>query len=432
MPPRSRLALPKCDPKGRHRHCTLPTGSTLFPARNLESSAGGAGAASAPPAQANTPAPDERLCAHLRAHFGRQRAAARQRRAPPAVNPVAPLAVATTHITARDRIKQARLRATARLGLWSFCIRRRRLVSLPPNRSTGAGDENGQEGNAHVGPAAARACGGDRLPRPDRRGGVRVEVRGVNRRSGGVLAGGGQAARLDPALYPGEGDELRLARRLDQMVRGRPAQCRGQLHRPPSRDPGRADRDHLGERRPRRLAPHQLPRAARGGLALRQRPEGARHRPRRPRRPLPADDPRGRLRDARLRPDRRGALGGLRRLLRRGAALAPRGLGREAPRHRRRGAARRPPHALEGECRQGDGRAFRPAPAGGQAHRGRGALGRRPRRLARRGGGGRRRRLPAGGDGRPRTRSSSSTRAAAPASPRGCCTPRAATCFMPR
>ena len=65
----------------------------------------------------------------------------------------------------------------------------------------------------------------------------------------------------------------------------------------------------------------------------------------RPRRPLPADDPRGRLRDARLRPDRRGPLGGLRRLLRRGAALAPRGLGREAPRHRRRGAARRPPHA---------------------------------------------------------------------------------------
>ena len=107
-----------------------------------------------------------RLCAHLRAHFGRQRAAARQRRAPPAVNPVAPLAVATTHITARDRIKQARLRATARLGLWSFCIRRRRLVSLPPNRSTGAGDENGQEGNAHVGPAAARALRRRSSPTP--------------------------------------------------------------------------------------------------------------------------------------------------------------------------------------------------------------------------------------------------------------------------
>ena len=43
------------------------------------------------------------------------------------------------------------------------------------------------------------------------------------------------------------------ARRLDQMVRGRQAQRRGQLHRPPPRPPRRPDRDHLGERRPRRL-----------------------------------------------------------------------------------------------------------------------------------------------------------------------------------
>jgi hypothetical protein len=43
--------------------------------RNLESSAGGAGAASAPPAQANTPAPSIGLRAHPRAPLRRQRAA---------------------------------------------------------------------------------------------------------------------------------------------------------------------------------------------------------------------------------------------------------------------------------------------------------------------------------------------------------------------
>ena len=41
-----------------------------LPARNLEGSAGGAGAASAPPARANTRAPIMRLCAHLRAPYG--------------------------------------------------------------------------------------------------------------------------------------------------------------------------------------------------------------------------------------------------------------------------------------------------------------------------------------------------------------------------
>ena len=120
----------------------------LPPARTWRAVPGVRGRRAPLPAQANTPAPDEDSARTCRAHFGRQRAAARQRRARPAVKPVAPLAVATTHTTARDRIKQARLRATARLGLWPFCIRRRRLVSLPPNRSTGAGDENGQEGNA--------------------------------------------------------------------------------------------------------------------------------------------------------------------------------------------------------------------------------------------------------------------------------------------
>ena len=64
---------------------------------------------------------------------------------------------------------------------------------------------------------------------------------------------------------------LRLPRRLDQVVRGRQAQRLGQLHRPPPRHPRRPDRDHLGERRPGRRRAHQLPRAARRGLEVRQR-----------------------------------------------------------------------------------------------------------------------------------------------------------------
>ena len=50
-------------------------------ARNLESSAGGAGAASAPPAQANPPAPDmslARTCAHDTAANGRRAAQTRR------------------------------------------------------------------------------------------------------------------------------------------------------------------------------------------------------------------------------------------------------------------------------------------------------------------------------------------------------------------
>ena len=130
----------------------------------------------------------------------------------------------------------------------------------------------------------------------------------------------------------------------------------------------------------------QLPRAARGVSRFGNVLRGARRRQRRPGRHLPADDPRGRLCDARLRPHRRGAFRRLRRLLRRGAALAHRGLGREAPRHRRRGAARRPPHPFKAnadKARPG----FPACASWSSAAPGRGALGRRPRHLAARGDG---------------------------------------------
>ena len=139
----------------------------------------------------------------------------------------------------------------------------------------------------------------------------------------------------------------------------------------------RADRDHLGERRPGPLGADQLPPAARAGVEVRQRAARPGRAQGRPGGHLPADDPRGRLRHAGLRPHRRGAFHRLRRLLRRRAALAHRRLGREAPDHRRRGPARRPPHPAQAQRRQGAGRSFRRAPAGGQAHRRRGALGRR-------------------------------------------------------
>ena len=70
--------------------------------------------------------------------------------------------------------------------------------------------------------------------------------------------------------------------------------------------------------------------------------------------------------------------------------------------------------------------------AGGEAHRRRRPLGRRPRRLAARGDGDRRGPLRAGGDAAPRTRCSSSTPPARPASPRASCTPPAAISSTPR
>ena len=63
---------------------------------------------------------------------------------------------------------------------------------------------------------------------------------------------------------------------LDQMVRGRHAQRRRQLHRPAPEEARQADRDHLGAGRSlRRSQAHHLPRAARASLPARQCAEGA-------------------------------------------------------------------------------------------------------------------------------------------------------------
>ena len=141
-----------------------------------------------------------------------------------------------------------------------------------------------------------------------------------------------QAKRIDWIKPFTQGQEhlLRSAQRLDQMVRGRHAQRRLQLRRPPSRQARRPDRDHLGRRRSQERQEDHLQAAARRGLPLRQRAESARRQEGRPRHHLHADDSGGGDRHARLRAHRRHALGGVRRLL--------------------AGLARRPHRGLQVDC----------------------------------------------------------------------------------
>ena len=115
--------------------------------------------------------------------------------------------------------------------------------------------------------------------------------------------------------HQGQEHELRPGQRLDQMVRGRPlnvaVNC---LDRHLAK---RGDQTAIiweGDDPEDRRQDH-LSRAARRGLPLRQRPEGARRQEGRPRHDLHADDPGSGLRDARLRAHRRDPFGRVRRLL---------------------------------------------------------------------------------------------------------------------
>jgi hypothetical protein len=119
---------------------------------------------------------------------------------------------------------------------------------------------------------------------------------------------------------------LQRSQRFDQVVRGRRPQRLRQLHRPP---PGRsaATRSRSsGKATIPKTTRHHLSRAARRGLPLRQRAEGARRQEGRPRHHLHADDPGSGLCDARLRAHRRRAFGRLRRLLARQPRRPHRGL----------------------------------------------------------------------------------------------------------
>ena len=102
-------------------------------------------------------------------------------------------------------------------------------------------------------------------------------------------------------------------------------------------------------------------------------------------------------------------------------------------RHRRRGRARRPQDSAQGQCRRGlrQGRR-RHLRHRGQAHQRSRQHGEGPRRLLRRHRQDRAGRLPVRGDEARRTRCSSFTPRARPASRRACCTPPAAIWSTPR
>ncbi len=228
-----------------------------------------------------------------------------------------------------------------------------------------------------------------KVPRLHRRRQVPGDVRALDQGPERLLGGAGQAPPLVPGADQDQEHHLRARQRLDQMVRGRRPQRRLQLHRPPSRQARRPDRDHLGRRRPLAIQAHHLSRAARRGLPLRQHPAQPQRREGRPRHHLPADDPGGDLRDARLRAHRRGPLGGVRRLLAGFARRPHRGLRLQGRDHRRRGRARRPQGPAQGQHRR------RHRQGGRRRPRHRGA----PHRRRRRHGSGARRLLPQGRGG---------------------------------
>ena len=76
------------------------------------------------------------------------------------------------------------------------------------------------------------------------------DVRAVGERSQRLLGRAGQAHRLDEGAHQNRERLLRARQYLDQMVRGRRPERRLELHRPPSGEARRPDRDHLGGRQP--------------------------------------------------------------------------------------------------------------------------------------------------------------------------------------
>ena len=123
-------------------------------------------------------------------------------------------------------------------------------------------------------------------------------------------------------------------------------------------------------------------RAASRGVPVGQRAAQPRGQARRPGDHLPADDPGSGLRHARLRAARRRAFGGVRRLLARFARRPHQGLRIEDGHHRRRGPARRPQGAAQGQCRRRHRARRRGRPRRRRApHRRRRRHAARPRRL---------------------------------------------------
>ena len=264
------------------------------------------------------------------------------------------------------------------------------------------------------------------------RGGVRgpgggpgpLGLRARRGRPRGVLGRAGRPAGLGQAL--GHGHDLGPP--LGEVVRGRPAQRVLQLPRPARRGRRRRQGRVLLGGRARRGAGDHLPGAPRRRLPVRERPQGARRAQGRPGRDLPGHGPRAPGRDARVRSDRGAALGRLRWLLIGGPPRSHQRRRGQGLDHRRRWLSPRRRRAAEGQRGRGG-----PASA------------RRSSTSSRSGGPAESTRSPRGGtsgtttwskDSRPSaspnpwtpsTRSTCSTRAGPPGSPRASCTRRAAT-----
>ena len=211
-----------------------------------------------------------------------------------------------------------------------------------------------------------------------------------------------------------------------EMVRGREAQRLLQLPRPPRGGRQRRPRRLPLARRGGRGARHHLRRAALRRAALRQRAQGPGHRQGGRGRDLPADDPGGGRRDARLHAHRRRPQRRVRRLQRHVRARADGVLRGQGARHGRRRATQGQDRADQAGGRRGDGRAARddrrrPPRRGGRRDAG------GPRPLVPRADRGRRRGVPREAARLRAPAASSSTRRGRRRSPRGSCTPRAAT-----
>ena len=271
-----------------------------------------------------------------------------------------------------------------------------------------------------------------RRPGPHRQHGrVPEAVPPLRRQPRVVLGRAGQGHQLVPPL--GERLRRRLRRGRLRVVLGGTPQRLVQLRGPPPGRAGGPHRDHLGPGRGGGLPAHLLSRAEAQRRPGGQRAPGPRRAPGRPGLRLHGHDARARLHHAGLRPHRGGALGGVRRLQRGGAARPHRGRALQDRRHGQRGPcvaesaslSRRRWTGPSAGCRSWRPSSWPAAPTPTSPWRPGGTSGwtRSVRASVRR--------APTSGWG-PRIRSSSSTRPAAPASPRGCCTPPGGIRSTPR
>ena len=173
-------------------------------------------------------------------------------------------------------------------------------------------------------------------------------VRRIDPLAGRVLGERRAAHRVDQAVHPRQGRELRRAGLPHSLVLRRHPQRGGELLGPPPRETRRQDGHHLGSGRSAAFRAPDLSRAAPARLPVRECLESARCAQGRPHHHLSADDSRDRHHHARVCAARCRALHRVRGVLRRSALRTHRGLRLDAGHHGRRRAARRQAHRSQG------------------------------------------------------------------------------------